>query len=1605
MFNPLKASKAIKEEFANYIDTAYRLRDPLLRSQFESSLENFVSNGPFLEMNSVFEKGHSIASLIDEGVLSPLFAELESGHRPGVPPVLPLNRPLYRHQEKAIRQIVGGNNAVITTGTGSGKTNCFLIPVINELLREKEKETLGPGIRAMIIYPMNALANDQVKNLRKILMDYPDITFGVYNGGTENKEEDAISLYRSMFAGETIEKLRDVLPNELVSRDRMKETPPNILFTNYAMLEHLLFRPADDVIFSGSSFRYVVLDESHVYSGATGIETSMLLRRLKARIHDGGDVQFILTSATLGTGPGSDDDIVRFAKNLTGSFFNESSIIRSSRVAFEPSKDAVSFDPSLFLKLADEKNSVSEVLDSYGIEHIAGTDEEILFDFLPKSLEFNRLRSFFTGIGGKSVNLKGLWESIGLSSEEELISLVSLASKARRANECLVDARYHFFVRGLEGAYVSLVDGPKLYLTRKKEDDKGDAVFEIAICNDCGDYALVGKTQGSRFVQASRLDRDTTYLHPIATGGNEEKKDEEKTKRYLLCPHCGAIVEERRSTRPCDHDPSAYVLVEARKTGDRCLACDRNNSHYSRFYLGNDAATSVLAVALYEELPETIYRPAAKTSSGLSHFSSLARSLPPDEEKKARQFLIFSDSRQEAAKFACYLADNYKEFLRRRGICHILQARHDDIKNGVTIDDLVGPLKSYFCSKRTFAASYSDQSKLTDVSESQAWVALLNELSRATSPTSLASLGFMQFSFEGASNAELINAIVKWPGVNISEEDARSFVNLLAFEFVKAGAVVPADSALLSDDDREYIFYTPIQRGVFKNGSDISENLFATPFLPSKRKNGSYILNNRVKLVQNFLKLEVDAAIDFLSEFWDYVLIGCCGLKRIAGHSPESFAIPTSLFKILVPGMEGAHWYFCEKCGRISAFCHEGHRSDVSCGGVVHEVDPLDLQTKNHYAALYNSKLMSPLFVKEHTAQLSREESLRYQEEFIKKEINALSCSTTFEMGVDVGDLETVFLRNIPPLPSNYAQRAGRAGRSLDAAAYCLTYARTNSHDLNYFKNPTLMIDGIINPPVFKLDNEKIVRRHIYDVALSMYFSDHPEQYAGNRIEMFINKKGYEDFEKWLLTRPVRLLEMLKASIPDVNDLHKRLGITDFSWLDSFIGPTGTFTTLISEYDNNVTEFNGAIESMKKAEKWDEVNRIARRLKLYQSSPLIEFLVRGNILPHYGFPVDTVELEVKNNVDRCDLRLARDLSLAIAEYAPSSEVIANGKMYTSRYIRRTAVGAAAHSFHTSYIAKCSHDDCGAINFRLTDVPADGVSCASCGRIIERADFSPSIEPRAGFLTEGDGKRVPMGHQQKNYRSEDIYIGNAERRHIETIEFQLGGIPIVAESSSNDSLLIRSVESFYVCPVCGYSLCEDEKIEGDLKATKEMANKANVIHTKRAHRSFFGSHDCSSHDLQRFGLHHVFNTDVVKLSFGIDTSDYKTMLSAMYALLFAATDLLSIERSELKAVLAPSANDGRLSYSIVFYDAVPGGAGYARKIIENEGDVIEAIFNVAYRNMVNCDCNPSCYKCLRSYENQRAHDSLDRFAAIDFLSHFVEKNDVKEEKLASKILMF
>ncbi|MFR1525115.1 MAG: DEAD/DEAH box helicase [Bacilli bacterium] len=1605
MFNPVVASKNIREEFISYISTSFSIADEKLREQFITELRGNVSSGPWLEINDAFKNGRSISELIDDGVLSPLFRNLESG-KPNTKlykRCLPIDRPLYLHQEQAIKSIVAGHNAIVSTGTGSGKTNCFLIPVINELLKEKEEGTLGSGVRALFIYPMNALANDQMKNIRKILMYYPDITFGVYNGATEYNEDNANSVYEAMFGNEAVPELRKRLPNELLSRDEMKQTPPNILFTNYAMLEHLLFRPKDDVLFSKSDFRFVVLDEAHVYSGATGIETAILLRRLRARISSKKEPQFILTSATLGTNSDSNKDIVKFAENLCGVLFDEKNIIRATRLTYEHLDDAKSYNNDLYRELSDESNYVKNVLEKYNIVFDNTMDEnEILYDFISKTDLYQKLREDASNV----TTLSDISNILDIDIDTT-ISFISLCTRAQKNGKLLIDARYHFFIRSLEGCYISLSPIKKLFLIRQKfyyTNNKQYAVFESSICDECGKFALVGKIVDNQLVQVSKLGEDVDYFF-LAEEENSDIEDDEdieekKLEHYYLCTHCGSIVlEEQIKNLPCDCGKNDYIkVVKARKmeTGSRCGNCHRGI--YKRLYLGNDAATSVLATSLYEELPEIEHIEDEQEIKTTNIFAKSSLSAKKKEKKIGRQFLAFSDSRQEAAKFVCYLSKSYNEFIRRRGICHIIREQRNNILNNVfTISDFVTKLTAYFSNTRSFAESNSDQSNLTVVSNKNAWIAMLNELARYNSTTSLTALGVLQFNYLG-NTKEIIEAVKD--SYNVSYETAENLLNMLAFEIVKMGAICTDSDTDIDDNDRDYIFYTPTQKLVTKLQLPDKKKSYITYWSPRARLNGKdkYYKTNRMYLVRTFLNIDEEDAFEFLIQYFDYLTKPENGNSYclVDKNKDGNYVLPAKYFQVKIAGDNSINWYRCTKCGKISQFNINGCCSTVRCNEKVEVVNSDDLSRNNHFAELYFSDRMSPLFIKEHTAQLSKKESASYQEQFIKKEINALSCSTTFEMGVDVGDLETVFLRDVPPLPSNYAQRAGRVGRSINAAAFCLTFAKLSSHDLSFYKEPKKMISGVILPPLFKVDNEKIVRRHIYAVALSMFFADHSEYYNYNDAELFINQKKYELFIDWLNTKPERLRVMLIRSIPNNDSLHSRIGILDYSWLNDFIGDNGAFTVLIREYENNIKEFEKLIKKYKSENDLDKAAKCERKLNNYKYNKLIDFLARGNILPRYGFPVDTVELEQNTTASNINkLRLSRDLQMAIAEYAPSSEVIADGRMYTSRYIKKTKVGNSKLEWDRAFLGYCSDPDCQALNYSVTPISSEGKKCISCGKKLYEHDFFESIEPRAGFVTERVDKDVPLTKQEKNYKSDDYYIGNKESKTIDKYNFKFNGIGVTIESTTNDSLMVKCSKNFYVCQKCGFAYADDETIQNDKDATKKMKRGDLKISTSHKHESLFGQYLCDCQDLIRYSLHHVFNTDVAKISFDCDTSDYKTMISTMYAILYTISDELNIERKDIKACLSLKIKNHKMYNSIIIYDAVPGGAGHSRRIVTDDGKMLYNIIERAYERMENCNCDPSCYNCLRSYDNQKIHDDLDRKLASSFLGNLIGDIEIFE----------
>lgn len=1631
MFDPASASKKIKDEFVDYISTTFSFADQDFQREFRTKLSSMISKGPIVDIKGIFETGKSIKNLVDEEVLSKLFLNLESDkpkddkHKVK----LPIERPLYVHQVEAINKIsIEKRNTVITTGTGSGKTECFLIPVLNELLKEKELGTLDSGVRAILIYPMNALANDQMKRLRQILMCYPSITFGVYNGDTKYKMSEALAKYKDLHQNEDCKELREPLKNEYICREQMQNNPPHILCTNYAMLEQMLLRPENDKIFSNSNFKFIILDEAHIYTGATGMETSLLLRRLKARIKPDSNVQYILTSATLGEKGKDDQKIIDFANTLCGVHFDTNDIIYGTRKP-QLNSEWIYDDKTIFNEISKlteiNVEKVKELFISHKIPYKENMDVNAnIYDLCLNSHLYKAIMNKITGPQDVEKLAHGLYDGVNVA---DVISFIHVCMMANKDGKSLMDAKYHFFIRALEGAYIPLTKNKVLLLDRKKiyrENGKDYKVFEIGLCKYCGEIALIGKIikddQGiDVFDYASQYeDKEIKYLKiaseedyidyayeeieydDIGDFQDEtetQKKKEIKQIKYNLCPICGAICEYDEGFTKCTCGTPNITVIELGNTEDKCSYCGLG--HFNRFYLGNEAATAVLATALFEELPVK----AIKDYDGDVEV----------ERQGGKQFLAFSDSRSDAAFFASYLDKSYKEFLRRRGVVHlIVENKQGFINQPVTVDEFINKLSKLFIENGSFKEklSYDTFSHyLKELSLRNAWIAVMNELVGARRPSSLTNLGYIKFEYAGNDKQTIDFMLKKYS--NIDYSTMKSLLDELAMSFAYFGAIETADkniSKIIEPEDKRYVFYTEKPKFLVKQKNNETNN-YNGSWMARNRPGKENEFYNSAKqiLVSRVLKCDLKTANEFLEYYFDKVLLTHRQFKITRGAG-DFYHMPSNAFIVRVTGDPLLKYYVCDKCKRITSVNIDGLCPKIKCGGYLHETDCNF--TNNHYINLYNKQDLFPLIIKEHTAQLSREEGSEYQQLFEKNKINALSCSTTFEMGVDVGDLETVFLRNVPPTTANYAQRAGRAGRSKNIAAYALTYAKLSSHDFNYFNEPVSMINGKVTAPIFKIDNKKIVLRHVFAVALSYFFKNYPEYFNQNDAKIFLENNGFDKLKKMLESHPEELKIIMVNSFGE--KLNKEFDLDNFGWVKDLIGDNGVLTLLIGDYNKTVSEFNERIRETFETNdpyeiKLQKVGKIGKRLEVYKKKKIIDFLARGNVLPKYGFPVDTVELEIQNEGrdDKKELQLTRDLKLAISEYAPGEKVVANNNLYTSRYIKHSIINGKP-AYNEASVCQC--ENCNTWNYSESG-KVDEKVCVACGNKLPKINWMLAIEPSNGFITDGRIEEVPMKKPEKVYRNDDSYIGN--KKAIISHLYNVNNKEVVLKSTENDQILVTSKSAFYVCPLCGFTYGvldnikdSNGKKDKDVARQLSMGNACKYIKPKKEHRNSFGQ-ICKCDTLNRYFLYHVFNTDVLIMEFDHLSCDEEVMISVMYALLNAISHELDIERTDISACLKYTTNSHGFGYSIVFYDAVAGGAGHVRRLLEDKGVSLTKVFDYAVKKLNSCSCETSCYNCLRTYENQKFHDQLDRGKAIEFLKEYKDNfifNKIIEDKEEEKI---
>jgi len=1285
-FNPLLTSDLITSGYKRYLRSLLPIRDPRIAAALEHEITHseLLAKGPLLEATPPYAYGAALENLIGEGVLNPAFRQLDSK-------ALPLGRPLYAHQEEAIRKVAGGRNVIVATGTGSGKTESFLLPILNALSDEHARGELGPGVRALLLYPMNALANDQMKRLRQVLENAPHITFGRYVGDTKEGDREAAEAFGRLNPGEPM------LPNELLSRQTMRAAPPHILLTNYAMLEYLLLRPADMDLFEGghgSHWQFLVVDEAHVYDGAKAAEVAMLLRRLHDRVALGRPLCCIATSATVGDKP---QDVTEFARRLFDAPFewvegdpSKQDLVRASRVDLPRPPFWGPLDPVAYQRVAQAGDPAKELLrhvDAFGAVTAPGAAGTLL----AHESRMARLRELLAGgprMAGELADTLFGSEGSAADRRRALDALVTAGSQVTGPDGLAVlSARYHLFVRATEGAYACFSPaGPHVTLARHETCPQCAAVaFEFGACKRCGSLYLSGTLRpdpaglilgppgpGERRTWLL-LDRGTDVIDEDDETLDTDPAGKLDSKDAVLCTACGCLYDGTKSAckRPgCQGGQLLPVrrLNTPKDAPSGCLACGARGAAMVRgFESGGDAAVSVLATSLYQALP-----PAPDPDQA-------------DLPGEGRKLLLFSDSRQAAAFFAPYLETSYKTVQHRRLILEGLQRAGAD--ENPSIDDLVYHVTKAADKAHVFHRKMSAQERRRHAA---LWV--VQELVTTEDRQSLEGTGLLRVKLDRKPGWQVPKGLT---ALGLSEDEAWDLLAELVRSVRQQGALSMPEGV----DPRDEAFDP--RRGPIYVRSDGAE---------PKRKVISWVPARGANRRLDYLR-RVLAAISTSAKAED-VLAGCWKfLSTVRDGWLESssdvklgvlYQVDHTWLRLEAVGPED-DVYECELCRRRSPLSVRGVCTTLGCAGKLSLMSSAD---DDHYRYLYRHLHPVPLEAREHTAQLMSDEAADIQQQFVRGEVNALSCSTTFELGVDVGELQSVVMRNVPPTTANYLQRAGRAGRRTSSVALVLTYAQRRSHDLSRFQDPKIMVAGEVRSPYVPLGNERIDRRHAHSVALAAFFRDEKQATGetwGTAGQFLLgNPAPVKRVWPFLSPVPLPITESLRRVLP--LEVQRQIGVEAGAWAEEL---AALLENVRAELARDVEMFAERRQEAFDAGKDHLVALYGRTINTLTQRPLIGLLANRNVLPKYGFPTDTVELRTSYSGDPAGrkLELSRDLSAAIYEYAPGGEVVAGGRLWTSggvyRLPQRELIG---HKY--AVCEKC-------LLYRESDDDLDPV-CPSCG---------------------------------------------------------------------------------------------------------------------------------------------------------------------------------------------------------------------------------------------------------------------------------------------------
>jgi hypothetical protein len=1615
------------------------------------------------------------------------------------PDRVPQGRALYLHQAKAVKVGRSGGEErpvfVVTAGTGAGKTESFLLPALDDLYRHAGD---GKSMRCLILYPMNALVNDQVERLRGWLRGQSAVTLFHFTSETPEDaraademglvlaDDEKTSFFRTRQQARGEE---DFNGRKIPEKDRADQRRPDVVVTNYSMLEYMLCRPQDQCFF-GPGLRTVVLDEAHLYTGTLAAEITLLLRRLYDRCGvNPAAVMQIATSATLG---GSDDELGRFVATLFSRHPARVEVIKGERA--QPSlkdvvppaepptpeslADAWLFAPTLVPDDAGEPSLAEDSAQCAALRQrlpaltaaAAPAGEIRPAALLAAVLAHAPLVRQAQNVLFKRGHLRlaelarELWGKEDEAAKRAATNLLQMAAAARTATGAypLVPHRVHLLARAPAGLVACLnqdCTGP----AEEKLPPFGCVqagavgqcvhcqarVLALYRCQNCGEWLLAGVEQ----VGAEHL---------LSPGPFADQYQ-------LITPHVTeATTRFPAEALPHRLSPDAVLRGEGEPglpvaAVPGCPLCGADARSVKPFANTTSLPLTILTEAALAEMPlypsaENVYRPA-----------------------KGRRLLAFSDSRQEAARLGPRLTRQHEEQVVRSIILRALgqpMSDEDRADTEATIErwrsrpskekmveelesQLLGGL-SYWEGKltqeeglrqlldalggekhraiyRTDAGRRLWGQKDWDENfahvRKEAMRLLAGELAvLRTTAISLEKLGLAEVLYPGVEALALPSAMAGTLPGGVGEKLAGCWPDYLRalLDTMRIEGLITAGEEL---DKAGAISEMPLGGWLSREASGYLLNpvIGKTP-RHRRRKFAAAVLRQAgyadEKTLDGAAISLLQAAFDQLAENAGKALPWLEHTAERQSYDGPPVAAIRLKFDLLAARRPDGMWE-CDTTGHVWSRSVLGCAPEDGCDGSLRTVAQADLNKRPRFGRLRDEYGGDPVFqiglwAEEHSAQLSAAENRRLQDLFKAGIRNVLSATTTLELGIDIGGLTAVLLSNVPPGKANYLQRAGRAGRRADGSSAVLSFIRARPYDLAVFRDFGVFLDRPLRRPVVLLDRERIARRHLHSWLLGRFFLSLADKDRTGAMNAFGNMGSFcgrqavpywDDKHTDPQMKPAdeprtdRFKEMLATMRDQPDDLDKAAvgNLLDGTRLErNTTDWRGLIQEVLDAFDAAVAEWSRDFDNLRKA--WDgavagcnrrQANAIRYQLKLLWDLTVIEALSDQQFLPSYGFPIGLHRLEVletdeKNRVRQEDqYRLERQGVLALGEYVPGSQLLAGGKVITSRGVLKSWLGEAMDSTPglrgTLYKCANGHDYYG-----ISEQPEECPVCAATQDsrephplLLVKHGFSTACwdPPRRGVEVERVGKVVPMtltSRTPEKWRSWEDFGGVRGL----TARYREDGELLVVNRGENE-------RGFAICLRCGYA-----DSERGVRPRKGAETLPAGFESHAPLRDADPRHRCRKKDekevpklrFQVLGAKQV--TDVLMLEFGFlgtDAEKLPLVQTLGFAMQQAGCRLLGLDTREMGLLPAPSGDGGR-EWAVVLYDNVPGGAGHVWELVEQAYKLIREAREVLFVSEAHhTHCDTACLECLLSFDAQTAmaRAAFDRREALRRLNAMLE----------------